>query len=323
MTDGHATPNDQSSTATPHDLPEPENKIRGLVIYPDNDRQSLQCDFGSEPSDIKRAASCAQSIFRQAVSIATNYRQDRVWFDSDMLVVPASQFGQLLRDARYAALQVNAVAKQFIKAKRDSQPIRFGRISGSTAHQVATLFADKVADAISWNLLAGEPRALIRWPADGLMTEHHEQLFCRNWQLIRDALAKIELGNGMEMMAILRIEEQFAIELEIPADNRTSPLNAVMNTAPSTKTDRAKTSKEETNKRVMAAIAYKVQNLEWAESKCAREAGLPATTLNGHKLWKEWKLTIESAQRNGNIQKVKREFDKRINEFVVVDGDSE
>lgn len=102
-----------------------------------------------------------------------------------------------------------------------------------------------------------------------------------------------------------------------------TPAGGSTSSKPNGKVDRAKTSKEETTKRVMAAIAYKVQNLEWTESKCAREAGLPATTLNGHKLWQDWKLTIESAQRNGNMQKVKREFDKRLNEFVVVDVDSE
>lgn len=82
---------------------------------------------------------------------------------------------------------------------------------------------------------------------------------------------------------------------------------------------RKKRTKEETTKLVHAAIAFKMKNPEWSESKCAEEAGLPVSTLNGNSVWKEWRRKIDSAQNGGTLSAVKRAFDRRTGEFLAVD----
>ncbi len=84
-----------------------------------------------------------------------------------------------------------------------------------------------------------------------------------------------------------------------------------------------KSTKQETTQKVNAAIAYKMQNPEWTESRCAKEAGLAPSTLNGRAEWTEWRQKIEAAHSQGRMRKVKQEFDRRIGESVVIDPDTE
>lgn len=82
---------------------------------------------------------------------------------------------------------------------------------------------------------------------------------------------------------------------------------------------RKKRSKEETTKLVHAAIAFKMKNPEWSESRCAEESGLSVSTLNGNAMWQEWKRKIVVAQNGGTLSAVKHEFDRRTGEFLPVD----
>lgn len=82
---------------------------------------------------------------------------------------------------------------------------------------------------------------------------------------------------------------------------------------------RRKRTKDETTKRVHAAIAFKIQNPTWSESKCAEEAELPGSTLNGHPLWQEWRQKIDAAQSRGNLSAVRHEYDRRTKEFLAID----
>ena len=98
------------------------------------------------------------------------------------------------------------------------------------------------------------------------------------------------------------------------------------NSGKASETVRSKRSRRtaaDTTKSVLAAITLKIQHPGWAESRCAREAGLPSSTLNGHPEWQIWKKKAEEAAAAGRMPKVTREFDKRIDEYVEIDPDSE
>ena len=86
---------------------------------------------------------------------------------------------------------------------------------------------------------------------------------------------------------------------------------------------RRRNSRKYTTTLVMTAIVLKMEEPGRTESECAKLAGIPVTTLNGHALWNDWRRKIEDASTPAMRQRVKSEFDRRTSDFLSVDPSSE
>lgn len=113
-------------------------------------------------------------------------------------------------------------------------------------------------------------------------------------------------------------QEQFAVERMLNSHTQDSSSAPTVENA-NAKLGRRRRKKSDTTLAVYAAIGHKMKNPEWTESRCAAEASLTPSTLNGRAEWKEFCPKIEAAYGKSDMTKVKREYERRINDFTLED----
>lgn len=190
-----------------------ESTIKGTLVKTGPEREIIRA---GETTTFQEAAAAAIGIVSDAVFIVQNYSTDSWWIDDGYLTVPSSKFGHFLGQVCETDKMVHAVAAQLIDAKRDDQPVRFGCRVERTAHQVAVKFARRVGFLIYSNLWTDGPEGptgtgLGGWPKNGLMSDEQLIEFQQRWRNIRDDLAKVELGNLDEIIAVIKLEAQRAV----------------------------------------------------------------------------------------------------------------
>lgn len=79
---------------------------------------------------------------------------------------------------------------------------------------------------------------------------------------------------------------------------------------------RKRATKKETVLKTFAAILHKMENPGATLGECAAAADISKSTLQQRDDWVEWRQRVETALANGEIAKLKSQFDARTGEFL-------
>jgi hypothetical protein len=161
------------------------------------------------------------------------------------------------------------------------------------------------------------------------LPEHQQAIKDLNAQL---AAALARAGLPWDARGFDQIEPFVATQLALhgapPKDPRAMPVEEILawfnggpkpRTATGQQVKRKRSTKQQTELKTLAAIAYKMAHPDATDEQCANHVGIPRTTLTDRDEWQEWSPKIAGAFATGKLPTIKAQWDQRIGQLVAVD----